>query len=345
MKKSILLPCFILLVCAVLAGAGCAQKSSPSSSAASVSNDMLYEAEAAYDSAYAPQEPAMLFAASGSTETSTSSTLPENKTQTGDLDVRKIVYDGSLDMVCDDPADALQRIIDKTVALGGYLASSNTYRGEGDNLRCSATLKVPSDKLEELVTAAKASGKVESYSLTSDDITGEYYDIAARLTAAQAEEKQLLAMLEKCATVEEMLLVRESLASVRADIESYQGRINLWDQLVAYATLELSIRQTPKTAVGEESSLIELWKASDVWQKMSDGFVNSGRFLVNAVGAVGIFLAVAILPAGLLFLCIGLPIILHQKKKKRLAAEKAAPKAGEAADKPEQETPAPEKGA
>ncbi|MDO9299900.1 MAG: hypothetical protein Q7T89_00890, partial [Anaerolineales bacterium] len=64
--------------------------------------------------------------------------------------------------------------------------------------------------------------------------------------------------------------------------------MNLWDNLVSYATLNITINRTPKTAVEGENELIAMWKASDVWQKMSRGFQNSARFVVNAIGAIGI---------------------------------------------------------
>ncbi len=147
-----------------------------------------------------------------------------------------------------------------------------------------------------------------------------YYDIQARLDNAKAEEQQLLEILAKCETVEDILAVRQSLSSVRADIESYTAQINLWDNLVAYATLSVNINRTPMTAVEGEKDLIQLWKGSDVWDKMSRGFINSWRFVVNALGAIGIFLAVAAIPAGVLFLLIGLPIIIHKKNKRKKAA-------------------------
>ena len=137
----------------------------------------------------------------------------------------------------------------------------------------------------------------------------------ARLNNAKAEEAQLLQILAKCETVEDILAVRQSLTSVRADIESYTAQMNLWDNLVSYATLNVTINRTPKTAVEGENDLIQIWKASDVWNRMARGFQNSARFVVNAIGAIGIFIAVAIIPAGVLFLVIGLPIIAHKKKK------------------------------
>ena len=299
---------------------GCASRASNDTTA--------YVSEpASYDEAAAPQEQkdsgyAMSEEASGTATTQTG--------EQTDFDVRKIVYNADMTVTADDPEKALSDLLAQAEALGGYVSGSYTTTDDLGTYYCTASLKVPADKLEALVTAAEAAGKVEDYRLSSDDISLSYYDIQARLDNAKSEEEQLLEILAQCKTVEEILAVRESLSSVRADIESYTGQINLWDNLVAYATLNVTINRTPKTAVEGESNLIQIWKASDVWDRMSRGFQNSARFVVNALGAIGIFLAVIAIPAGVLFLIIGVPIIVYnKKKKKRIAAEKAksAPKA------------------
>lgn len=239
----------------------------------------------------------------------------------GDVDVRKIIYNANMSITADNPEAALTALCDKAVALGGYVSSSYTTNDDFGARYANATLKVPSGALDALVNAAGAQGRVDDYNLSSSDISQSYYDIKARLDSAKAEEQALLSILTDCETVEDVLAVRESLLRVRTDIESYQGQINLWDNLVAYATLDLSINRTARPAVAEKNELIELWKASDVWENMRDGFINSARFVVNAIGAIGIFIAIAIIPCGILFLAVGLPIILHKKKKKRLAEE------------------------
>ena len=238
----------------------------------------------------------------------------------GDFDVKKIVYTADMTMTVDDPSIALQTLLDKMESLGGYVSSSYATTDDDGTNYAYATLKVPADQLEALVSAANALGKVNDYRLSSDDISLSYYDMQARLDNAKAEEQQLLEILAKCETVEEILAVRQSLTSVRSDIESYTAQMNLWDNLVAYATLNVTINRTPKTAVEGENELIQMWKASDVWDKMSRGFQNSARFVVNAIGAIGIFLAVAAIPAGILFLLIGVPIIVHKKNKRKKAA-------------------------
>ena len=302
-----------LVLCTVLLTTiGCAA-SSPARS------DAVYAepASGTYDMA-APQEEKA--ASSAVSANDASSATQQSGEPTGDFDVRKIVYNADMTVTVDDPAAALSVLVEKAKTLGGYVSGSySTTDDQGTNY-AYATLKVPADQLEALVTAANALGKVNDYRLSSDDISQNYYDIQARLTSAKAEEQQLLEILAKCETVEDILAVRQSLSSVRADIESYTGQIKLWDNLVAYATLNITVNRTPKTAVEGENELITMWKASDVWNKMARGFQNSARFVVNAIGAIGIFIAVAAIPAGILFLVIGVPIIVHKKNKRKKAA-------------------------
>ncbi len=303
-----------LTLCAtMLFSIGCAARSA-------AQNDAVYYSEAASGSSYdmaavAPQSEAAVYS-----EKTASDTTAATEEQQGDFDVRKIVYNADMAITADDPGATLEALIAKTEALGGYVSGSYATTDDEGTTYANATLKVPSAMLEELVTTANELGKVDSYRLNSDDISLSYYDLQARLDNAKAEETQLLDILARCETIEDILAVRQSLTSVRADIESYTAQINLWDNLVAYATLSVTINRTPKTAVEGEKDLIQLWKASDVWDKMARGFQNSARFVVNALGAIGIFLAIAAIPAGVLFLIIGLPIIAHKKKKRKKAA-------------------------
>ncbi len=301
-----------LALCAVmLSSIGCAARSA-------AKENVVYSESvtSSYDyDAMAPEMADSSFALEAGSEAT-----QETESQTGDFDVRKIVYTANMNVTADDPAAALETLIAKAQSLGGYVSGSYTSTDDEGANYATATIKVPADQLDALVSAAQALGKVDDYRLSSDDISLSYYDMQARLNNAKAEEQQLLEILAKCETVEDILAVRESLTSVRSDIESYTAQMNLWDNLVAYATLSINIDRTPKTVVEGEKELIQLWKASDVWDKMARGFQNSARFVINAIGAIGIFLAVAAIPAGVLFLAIGLPIIVHKKNKKKRAA-------------------------
>lgn len=319
-----------LILCLVLLLTfGCAATASSDEAYMTEASGTNYESYDSYDSydTDSSSKAAAYLVSEDSAETTTTAESGE----TGDFDVRKIVYTADMQMTTDDPRSALNELVAKADGLGGYVSASYSKMDDDGSYYSTATIKVPADKLDELVSMANTLGTVDNYRLSSDDISLSYYDTQARLDNAKAEEQQLLEVLAKCETVEDILKVRESLTSVRADIESYTAQINLWDNLVSYATLDVTIYRTEKTAVEGETQLIQVWKASDVWSRMDKGFQNSARFVVNAIGAIGIFLAIAVIPAGILFLAIGLPIIVHRKKKHKKLAAKAA-----------ENTPAPE---
>lgn len=239
---------------------------------------------------------------------------------------KKIIYTAYLRIRADAPQEAAAAAEQACTALGGYVAASYNTTYTNGTAYASATLKVPAEQLETLVDQLSALGTKEELQLTSDDVTRSYYDVQARLTAAKAEEKTLLALLSDCETVEEVLLVREQLSYVRGEIESYQASINLWDHQVAFATVELTVRETEKTAVEGEDNKIELWKASDVARRIANGFDNSWRFLLNAVSAIGIALSYTLLPAAVLavivYVLVRLLKLLRRGAKRRKAEKK-----------------------
>lgn len=317
----------VLLTAAAFCGCGVAAKTTRSASG----SDAAYFREPAevYEADFSVVPGAVMKSASadagfGNGTLNTESTVPNTE---GSAYARKVIYTATLTIRADEPRKVLEAASARCTELGGYLSASYERSYSDGTVQVTATLKVPSDGLDTVLSALGELGKVESSRLSTDDISQSYYDISARLNAAKAEEKQLLALYEKCGTVEEMLLVREQLACVRSDIESYQATVNLWDHQVAYATVELTIRETERTAATAEDEKVELWKASDVFKKMRIGFTNSWRVLLNTIGAIGIFIANAFVPVAVLgtviYGIVRLLAALCRKCKARRAARRA----------------------
>ena len=318
---------FILIALAVLLlVSGCSAKqashgSAPTAVAAEM--DIAYPEELEYY-AEAAAVPPSASSGSGSYQEKGQEPVSEQAGQYG----KKIIYNGYMTIRAEDPAETLKSIQVMCENAGGYLSSSYTRSNGSGGIYASATFRIPAEKLERFMADIATVGEQTESNISSDDITQSYYDIQARLNSAKAEEQQLLALYDRCESIEDILMVREQLASVRSQIESYQATINVWNSQVSYATLELNIRETEKTVVQGKKPLIEVWKASDVWDKMKTGVQNSGRFLLNALSAIGIFLAYLIVPVlvlggigiGLYFLF--RPAVRKHRKKVRDRQEK-----------------------
>jgi hypothetical protein len=162
----------------------------------------------------------------------------------------KIIKTGSIDMTADDVSKTTDAITSAATGLGGFV--QNASRSEDENGTASAymTIRVPNDQFDAARVAIEALAKhVNSESVQGDDVTEQYTDLSARLTAAKAQETQYLTILASAKTVGDVLAVQEHLASVRADIESLQGQITYLDNRTSLSTISVSISEEPSGAV------------------------------------------------------------------------------------------------
>ncbi|MBL7924428.1 MAG: DUF4349 domain-containing protein [Bacteroidia bacterium] len=122
-----------------------------------------------------------------------------------------------------------------------FIANENEqhYSGTSEN---TLVIRIPNDQLNAFIDVlCEKANFVERREITSDDIGMEYIDLQARLKAKQEVEKRYLQLLQRAGKMSELLEVENQLGTVRAEIESLQGRIHYFDNKVAYATLHLSL--------------------------------------------------------------------------------------------------------
>lgn len=153
---------------------------------------------------------------------------------------RKIVKNWSLDLEVDDFDAAWQEIERVAASYGGYVVSGYTNGSSDDPYRSGfISIRVAADQAEQAVEEISALGELLTNDFSSKDVTSDYYDLAARLTAYEAQEQRLLEMYDAANSVAEMLEIEDQLGTVRAEIESLQGTINYYDQLTALSLIEI----------------------------------------------------------------------------------------------------------
>jgi hypothetical protein len=163
---------------------------------------------------------------------------------------RKVIRDADLELAVTD-ADATVREITSIVErAGGFVAGAELYHDEDHGLLGNLSLRVPTDRMTTTLEAIEATAdEVRSRTLGSQDVTGEYTDIEANLRNLRALEVELLELLtqvrESDANASEILTVFERIRQVRAEIEQYEGRKQLLDDLVALATIDVRLVAAP----------------------------------------------------------------------------------------------------
>jgi hypothetical protein len=168
-------------------------------------------------------------------------------------------------------------------AYGGFVANSQTQTGGGAS--GSVTLQVPVQSFATVLTRAKALGKVSDLTTKATDVTGQYVDLQARITAAQDSLQQYLTILTKATTVGDILSVQEQIDSIQSQIEQLQGQLQLLSSQTTYSTLTVTVNEhTPAPAPSPRplpaSGLVRAWHAS------ISGFVTGVEGVVRLAGPV-----------------------------------------------------------
>ena len=304
MKKTLSLLLAVLLVFALCAcGSADSASSAPSAAYDRVSTETAYPAEA-------PEEDYGGFAVAGGTQLETGSgAAPEGSPE-------KLIYSASATVETTE----FDRTIEKLSALveqyGGFVESSsingsNYYtqsRGYSSERYASYVIRVPSGKFSALMGSLSTLGNVPYSHTYTENITAQYYDTDARLTAYQTQEARLLEMMEAAETVEDLIAIEEKLTELRYQIESLQSTLKNWDRQVAYSTLDLEVQEvieyTPESRMsyGQELALA-----------LTNGLRRTGEFFKDLLLAI-----VGALPA-LVILAVVLAILIPVWKKHRKA--------------------------
>jgi hypothetical protein len=217
---------------------------------------------------------------------------------------------------CEDVDKAIIALTEKAKSLGGYVSYANSYTSDGKTY-ANIEIRIPAKELNVMEAYSSEVGKVDEYTMSSQNITEDYYDIMARLDHNLAQEEQLLTLLKKAETIEDILKVRAELDKVQEKIESYKGRIRVWDSLVDYSTITYNLRPVP-TLDTELDDTPRIIKLDETWRAMKRGFKNSviavANFFSFLLRAISV-LAIPLIIIGAVLLII-LAIVKKNKKKK-----------------------------
>jgi hypothetical protein len=211
----------------------------------------------------------------------------------GPTDGRAVVRNASIELVVDDGATAIAAVEARAVAFGGSVASATRSRDEDGTVSGSLVLRVPADRLDELVDALDALARAVPFrSIDELDVTLQLSDLDAQLRNLRAFEDELRALLtevrERDGTVEGLVAISNSLRQVRTEIDLIEGRrIQLADR-VELSTVHVFVRQARST-----TPVIGTWDLPAVVRDALAATVRLGQLAVEGV----VWLALTVIPA------------------------------------------------
>ena len=237
----------------------------------------------------------------------------------------KIIYSADVQVETTDFDASLTKLDELVQEYGGWVESSSVNgsnyndRSRGNVSRRSAnyTLRFPYDRFDALMNSLSSLGNVPYTHTYTQNVTAQYYDVQARLTAYTAQEQRLLEMMEIAETVEDIIILEDRLTEIRYQIESLQSTLNNWDRQVSYSTVYLDLTEvqeyTPEPYVQPSFGQRLLSALEDGWEGVSNFLEDLLFFLAEA------------LPTLLLLAVISVPVVLLARlgAKKRKAKKDA----------------------
>ena len=205
-------------------------------------------------------------------------------------------------------------------ACGGYIENSS-MRGTGKNhdLRSgSYVVRVPADKLDELIATVGTSCTVTGSNESSSDVTLEYVDTKSRVESLRVEYDQLMKILSETKDLNNIIVLQKRLTEVRYQIESNESRIRVLENQVQYATLRLTLNEVLEEKEVEEAHVVTYGERvkmqfKDMWEDTVDFFQDLGLGLISSIPFL-VFLAIVAV--------VVLIIVFSVRKKRKKNASK-----------------------
>jgi hypothetical protein len=338
MKNRLIAVCAVLLALVLLfAGCGAASNSGkrtdsyPASPGYAADSSNYYDDYDYPDAPYSPEAPSYESdwkGDSGSLGELTEGMMNANSNSEFD----KIIYTANVDLETlefEETVAALYKLIE---ANGAFIETSSVsgtnynakYYGYNSYRTAYFTIRVPKENFAGLTGSLSSIGNVTQSRTSADNITASFLDTESRLKAYRTEESNLLDMMEKADTVEDMITIQDRLSWVRYEIESLTSQLNNWQRRVDYSTLNLNV-----TEVKEYTE--EPVEEKTFGEEIRDGFNSSVKWLKQALRDIVVFVVSALpvlvlpliilIPAGIVLLIVLLAVRGHRKKAKKNAAE------------------------
>jgi hypothetical protein len=211
-------------------------------------------------------------------------------------DSARIVKNGSLEIGVGKStvSESVNRFTAMTTGLGGYVSETRTTMSEQSGTQASATVtvRVPSASFEQLMSETSKLGEVRSTTTSGQDVTAQFTDIDAQLTALTATRDQYLLVLGRANNVGDILAVQDRLTQVQIQIDQLEGQKRLLTDQTSFGALSVTLLEPGATAavapVDDNKDLGDAWR---------DARRNFGDALESVVAASG-GLAVVLLCGG-----------------------------------------------
>ncbi len=184
------------------------------------------------------------------------STKPINK--------KKIIKDGNLSIKTNNVVAGKKSIDALLKQLNAYYESEG-LENQPQSVSYNLKIRIPSANFEKaLALLENGKDEITGKNIYARDVTEEYIDIESRLNNKKEYLKKYKQLLNKAASIKDIMAIEEIVRGLQEEIESKEGRLKYLNDQLTYSTLDIYLFQ-------EKELLPEVQKEN----KFSDRVKNS----------------------------------------------------------------------
>lgn len=203
--------------------------------------------------------------------------------------------------------ETIQKMQGLLSGMGGYVESSSIsgqslYQDGYIRRYAHFEFRVPQKSYDAFIHSVGELGNVIENTQSGEDISYQYMDTEARLKSLEVQEERLLDILSKAEKIEDVIALEQELSRVRYEIESLQGQLRHWDNLVSFSRVSVDVNEVKEyTEITEEPATL--------WQRIGETLRRSLKGMVNFLEDLLVGF-IAALPTLLLLAVIALVVVL-----------------------------------
>ena len=153
---------------------------------------------------------------------------------------RSIITTGWATVLVEQPTEAADAAIGIVEGAGGRIdGRSESAATEYSSGTASLTLRIPSDRLTEVLDELKALGDVQNVSLQASDVTLQVNDLDARIEAMRASIDRLTELVAQATDIDALISLETAISDRQAQLESMLAEQRWLGDQVAMSTIQL----------------------------------------------------------------------------------------------------------
>jgi len=167
-------------------------------------------------------------------------------------EARDVIVTGSMTVTAEDPLAASSDAVRLVEAAGGRVDARTEYApANGDAGSATLTLRIPAEKLQDVLDDLAELGRADEISTSTSDVTVLVADLDSRIATQRGIIDRLNGMFGQAATIEDLITLETTIAEHQATLEDLEAQQRSVDDQVALSTLSLYLRSEAEAPVQE----------------------------------------------------------------------------------------------